>query len=89
VTAPDRHEAVFRFFSERAADLLESLAPELAGEEQMRSTASLRLDGDGCLELTVTAPDIPSLRAALNMWLRLVRVADETAALAELSRSCG
>jgi KEOPS complex subunit Pcc1 len=89
VPEPDRHEAVFRFFSGRAADLLAALAPELAGEEQMRSTSSLRLDGDGCLELTVTAPDIPSLRAALNMWLRLVRVADETAALAELSRSCG
>lgn len=86
---PDRHEAVFRLFSHRAADLLAALAPELAGEGQMRSSASLRLDGDGCLELTVTAPDIPSLRAALNMWLRLVRVADETAALAELSRSCG
>ncbi|HIH03535.1 MAG TPA: hypothetical protein HA263_06690 [Methanoregulaceae archaeon] len=54
----------------------------------MRSSASLRLVGDDCLELAVTAPDLPSLRAALNMWLRLVRVADETAALAELSRSC-
>ncbi len=52
----------------------------------MRSSASLRLVGDDCLELAVTAPDIPSLRAALNMWLRLVRVADETAAL---TRSCG
>ena len=80
--APDRHEAVFRFFSERAADLLAALEPELAGEEGMRSSASLRLDGEDCLELAVTAPDIPSLRAALNMWLRLVRVADETAALA-------
>ena len=80
---PDcRHRAVFRFFSPRAADHLAALEPELAGEEGMRSSASLRLDGDDCLELEVRAPDIPSLRAALNMWLRLVRVADETAALA-------
>jgi KEOPS complex subunit Pcc1 len=86
---PDRHEAIFRFFTDRSADLLAALGPELAGEEGMRSTASLRLDGDACLELAVCAPDIPSLRAALNMWLRLVRVADETAALAGISRSCG
>ncbi len=79
---PDRHRAVFRFFSPRAADHLAALGPELAGEEGMRSSASLQLDGGDCLELEVTAPDIPSLRAALNMWLRLVRVADETAALA-------
>jgi len=83
---PDHHTAIFRFFSESAADLLASLEPELAGEEGMRSNASLRLIGDDCLELAITAPDIPSLRAALNMWLRLVRVADETAAL---TRSCG
>lgn len=84
-TMPDRHEAVFRFFTARAADLLAALEPELAGEEGMRSAASLRLVSDECLELAVTAPDLPSLRAALNMWLRLVRVADETAAL---TRSC-
>lgn len=84
--APDSNSAVFSFFSSRAADLLTALEPELAGEEGMRSTASLRLVGDDCLELAVAAPDIASLRAALNMWLRLVRVADETAAL---TRSCG
>ena len=80
---PDCHRAVFRFFSPRAADHLAALEPELAGEEGMRSTASLRLEGEECLELAVTAPDLLSLRAALNMWLRLVRVADETAALAD------
>lgn len=80
---PERHRAVFRFYSPRAVDHLAALGPELVGEEAMRSTASLRLDGEDCLELEVTAPDIPSLRAALNMWLRLVRVADETAALAD------
>jgi KEOPS complex subunit Pcc1 len=85
VPAPDRHEAVFRFFPDRASDLLAALEPELAGEEGMRSAATLRLDGDDCLELAVTAPDLPSLRAALNMWLRLVRVADETAALTRSS----
>ncbi|MEN6341280.1 MAG: KEOPS complex subunit Pcc1 [Methanospirillum sp.] len=83
---PDCHGAVFRFFTDRAAALLAALEPELAGEEGMRSTALLRLVGDDCLELEIVAPDIASLRAALNMWLRLVRVADETAAL---TRSCG
>jgi KEOPS complex subunit Pcc1 len=84
--APDCHTAVFRFFTSRAADHLAALGPELASEEGMRSSAALRLVGGDCLELTVTAPDIPSLRAALNMWLRLARVADETA---DLTRSCG
>lgn len=82
----DRHSAVFRFFTVHAADDLAALAPELEAEEGMRSRASLRLAGDGCLELAVTAPDLPSLRAALNMWLRLVRVADESAVLAAAQR---
>ena len=84
---PDDHEAVFRFSSPRAAALLIALEPELADEEGMRSSATLRLVDTDTLELMVTAPDIPSLRAALNMWLRLVRVADETAGLAEEQRN--
>ncbi len=83
---PPEHGAVFRFHSSRAADLLAALEPELASEEGMRSNASLRLVGDDCLELAVTAPDLAALRASLNMWLRLVRIADEAAGL---SRSCG
>ncbi len=82
-TTPDGHEAIFRFSTPRAADHLAALAPELVDEEGMRSSASLRLADDETLELVVTAPDLPSLRAALNMWLRLVRVADETAGLIE------
>jgi len=82
VSTPERHEAVFRFQTPRAAAHLEVLGPELADEEGMRSSVTLRLVDAGTLELVVTAPDIPSLRAALNMWLRLVRVADETARLA-------
>ncbi len=89
VPGPDRHEAVFRFLTGRAADLVAALEPELASEEGMRSSASLRLVDDGCFEVAVTAPDLASLRAALNMWLRLVRVAYETASLAEVTRSCG
>lgn len=92
-TTPEAHEAVFRFSTPRAADRLAALAPELAGEEGMRSSASLRIADGETLELVVSAPDIPSLRAALNMWLRLVRVADETAELAETEcgslRHCG
>ncbi len=81
MTTPDRHRAIFRFSTPRAAAHLAALEPELVDEEGMRSSASLRLVNTDTLELVVTAPDIPSLRAALNMWLRLVRVADETASL--------
>ena len=35
--------------------------------------------------VTTAASLFPSLRAALNMWLRLVRVADETATLTRSS----
>ena len=49
----------------------------------MRSFVSLRLVDEATLELRATAPDLSALRAALNMWLRLVRVADEAAGLVE------
>jgi len=71
------HEAVFRFESEHAARIYRSIAPELADEVNPRSTISCRLEGDHTLVLTVAAQDTSSLRAALNMYLRLINVADE------------
>jgi KEOPS complex subunit Pcc1 len=71
------HEAVFRFESEHAACIYQSLAPELADEVNPRSTITCRLEGERTLVLTVIAHDTSSLRAALNMYLRLVNVADE------------
>jgi KEOPS complex subunit Pcc1 len=71
------HEAVFRFESDHAARIYLSLSPELADEVNPRSTISCRLEGERTLVLTVAAQDTSSLRAALNMYLRLVNVADE------------
>jgi KEOPS complex subunit Pcc1 len=83
VTPPDQHVATFRFHTDRARAHLAALEPELTDEEGMRSRATLVLVDDRTLELVVIAPDIPSLRAALNMWLRLVKIAEEAATLAD------
>jgi len=71
------HEAVFRFRTEHAGRIYQSLVPELADEVNPRSVVECRLEGDDTLVLKVTARDTSSLRAALNMYLRLVNVADE------------
>ncbi|MFA4823557.1 MAG: KEOPS complex subunit Pcc1 [Methanoregula sp.] len=71
------HEAIFRFSTEHAAAIYTALLPELADEVNPRSKTSCRLEGDTVLILTIEAEDIPALRAALNMALRLVNVADE------------
>ena len=72
-----QHEAVFRFTTEHAGRIYQSLLPELADEVNPRSLVACRLEGDDMLVLTVTAQDTSSLRAALNMYLRLVNVAYE------------
>lgn len=71
------HDVIFRFTTNRAGRILRSLEPELADEVNPRSRVRCRLDGDDTLVLEVEADDTPSLRAALNMYLRLVNVADE------------
>ena len=71
------HEAVFRIATERAPAIRRALLPELADEVNPRSSTGCTLDGDRVLILKVTAQDIPALRAALNMALRLISVADE------------
>jgi KEOPS complex subunit Pcc1 len=71
------NEAVFRFESYHAARIYQALQPELADEVNPRSTISCRFEGEDMLVLTVTAQDTSSLRAALNMYLRLINVADE------------
>ena len=77
------HEAIFRFRTEHAGRIYRSLQPELDDEVNPRSAVACRLEGDDLLVMTVTAQDISSLRAALNMYLRLVNVADEVTDLAE------
>ena len=71
------HEAIFRFSTSHAQLIFQALAPELSDEVNPRSITRWRLEGDDTLVLNVEAQDIAALRAALNMVLRLVNVADE------------
>jgi len=71
------HEAVFRFSTPNAPQIYKALAPELEDEINSRSTTCCRIEGDATLVLTVTTQDTAALRAALNMVLRLITIADE------------
>ena len=71
-----KHTAVFSCRSARAPEIYRALAPEI-GEINPRTEVGVTLDGDDLLLISVGADDIPALRAALNMWLRLVSVAAE------------
>lgn len=54
----------------------ESLKPELQAVPSERSKIELTVEG-GLLKLFIEAEDIISLRAALNTWLRLIKIAEE------------
>jgi len=71
------HEATFRFLTSHAQQIFSALAPELCDEVNSRSQTQCWLEGEETLVLTIEARDIAALRAALNMFLRLVNVADE------------
>jgi KEOPS complex subunit Pcc1 len=77
-----RHTVVFTFTSPAAREIYRSLSPEM-GEIGQRSEVRVTLQVEDRLVLSVTADDIPSLRAALNMWLRLISVAGEMLGIAE------
>lgn len=51
--------------------------PEMESETLSRSRAECRMSGESRILLRVGASDPSALRAALNMWLRLVNVAFE------------
>ncbi len=72
-----RHEAQFRFRSARAGQLFQAVFPEIEGESNLRSKADCMLEPPDTLVLNVHAADIAALRASLNMWLRLISVAEE------------
>ncbi|VVB63857.1 Transcription factor Pcc1 [uncultured archaeon] len=65
------------FPCESADDIFQALRPELEDEPQ-RSRVSLIL-GQGFIRLRIEGGDIVSIRAALNTWLRLVKIAFEMA----------
>lgn len=54
----------------------EALKPELQASPPERSKINLMVEG-GLLKLFIEAEDIVSLRAALNTWLRLIKIAEE------------
>jgi len=74
---PFQHEALFRFTTPHAERIYRAIKPELSDEVNPRSTTKCWLDGTDTLVLKVEAQDTAALRAALNMYLRLVNVADE------------
>jgi KEOPS complex subunit Pcc1 len=74
---PLQHEALFRFTTDYAQQIYEAIEPELSDEVNSRSMTQCWLEGTTMLVLKVEAQDIAALRAALNMYLRLVNVADE------------
>jgi KEOPS complex subunit Pcc1 len=80
-----RHTAVFRFRSDHADQIYKALQPELPDNVNPRSSTRCTLEETDMLVLTIEAQDTASLRAALNMYLRLVNVADEVASLVEKS----
>jgi KEOPS complex subunit Pcc1 len=71
------HVALFRFTTDNAERIYQTLVPELAGEVNSRSVTRCWLEGSHILVLQVEARDVSAMRAALNMFLRLISVADE------------
>ncbi len=59
---------------EHADIVYNSLLPELRNTPSQRSNISLALEG-GTIKLKAEAEDIVSLRAALNTWLRFIKIA--------------
>jgi KEOPS complex subunit Pcc1 len=77
-----RHEALFRFRSDQAGVLFRAVSPEVEAEVNPRSRVECLLEGPGTLVLKIHAEDVAALRASLNMWLRLISVAQEMQDLA-------
>jgi len=63
-------------FGGLAQKAFEALKPELQASPSERSKIELSVDG-GLLKLFIEAEDIISLRAALNTWLRLIKITEE------------
>jgi KEOPS complex subunit Pcc1 len=71
--------AEFVFESEHAGEIYQALLPEL-DDELHRSNVSMGLE-DGSIRLKIRGDDTVSLRAALNTWIRLVKIAFEMVSL--------
>lgn len=67
------------FHTEDAVQIFRALSPELDDELQ-RSKTSLTIDLDS-IRLSIKGDDFVSIRAALNTWIRLVKIAFEMASI--------
>ena len=71
--------AQFVFESAHAQEVYAALAPE-ADDDLHRSSVKLGLEGNS-IKLDIRGEDTASLRAALNTWIRLVKIAFEMVSL--------
>ncbi len=72
--------AEFEFDAGRSSGMMyEALLPELSGDYQRTKTTLKLLDNS--LVLNVEANDLVSMRAALNGWLRLIKITYEMCSL--------
>ncbi|MCD1296141.1 hypothetical protein CUJ83_14150 [Methanocella sp. CWC-04] len=77
------HSILIEFeFGDRSKLVYESLKPELQAIPSERSKIELDVVGDQ-LNLFISAEDIISLRAAINTWLRLVKISEDMFKLKE------
>jgi KEOPS complex subunit Pcc1 len=75
--------AEFEFdFGDNSSIIYESLLPELE-EEYQRTRSMLRSEQDKLI-LNVEANDLISMRAALNGWLRLIKISCEMSSMHKL-----
>jgi KEOPS complex subunit Pcc1 len=65
----------FIFASEHPEEIYRALLPEL-DDDLHRSNVELCM-GDSSIRLMIRGDDVVSLRAALNTWIRLVKIAFE------------
>lgn len=54
-----------------------ALLPEVQDDNGFRSDVSHSFPDERTLQIVLRAEDLSALRASLNMWLRLIQVADE------------
>jgi len=82
VSWPHQAEYAFEYDeSTRAAAVAVAVEQEVGDIDDDRSRARLELQ-DSTVTIQVDAADRTALRAATNTWLGLVRVAEDTAAVA-------
>ena len=55
--------------------MYQALLPETG--DMGRTRVDLHMEGNETLVLSVSAADLPAMRAALNTWLRLMNIANE------------